>query len=164
MDTTTTQRLKDLGLPPIDQIGFVVRDLDAAIAQYDALFGPFKKMEPGIYHASYRGQPKSPYDLRLAFGRTGDVEVELIQWVSGDTPHRDFIQAGREGMHHLRFRVDRADPWVEKLKAIGYEPVWQDRMNPEICYVYCERKGDPLIVEIFEYPADGDPTVAVPEG
>ncbi len=35
-------------------------------------------------------------------------------------------------------------------------------MTPDIAYAYCERKGDPLIVELFEYPTSGDPTAPLP--
>lgn len=159
---TIPAALKNLGLPEPDQIGFVVRDIDEAVARYEPLFGPFKRTDFGINYASYHGGPRSPYDMKFAFGRIGNLEIELIQWVSGDTPHRDFIQAGREGMHHIRFRVPKADPWVAKLKTIGYEPVWHDRLSDDIAYAYCERAGDPLILEIFEYPASGDGTDPLP--
>ena len=94
-------------------------------------------------------RPRDGHDLRVL---SGDLEIELLEWVSGNTPHRDFIQSGREGMHHIRFRVDDADAWVAKLKACGYEPIWSDRTaTPDLAFAYCERPGDPLIVEVFEY-------------
>ena len=43
----------ELGLPQIAQIGFAVRDLEAAIAFYEPLFGPFKRAprsSPGRRH------------------------------------------------------------------------------------------------------------------
>lgn len=154
--------LKNLGLPQPDQVGFVVRNLDEAVDRYDPVFGPFKKTEFGTNQASYRGAPRSTYDLKFAFGQIGAIEIELIEWVSGDTPHRDFIQMGREGMHHLRFRVDNADHWIKKLNTIGYDAIWYDRMAPNIAYAYCERPGDPLILELLEYPSSGDPTEPLP--
>ena len=45
---TDTNFYKSLGLPPIDQIGFVVRDLNAWIERYDALFGPFSLMDGSV--------------------------------------------------------------------------------------------------------------------
>jgi len=144
--------LTALGLPAPDQIGIVVRDIDEAVARYEPIFGAFQKVDFGPTEASYRGGPREPYSLKFAFGRTGDLEIELLEWVSGNTPHRDFIQSGREGMHHIRFRVDDADAWVAKLKTCGYEPIWSDRTaTPDLAFAYCERPGDPLIVEVFEY-------------
>jgi len=157
--------LAALGLDKIVQIGFVVRDIDEAIERYNPLFGPFKKTPPefAIQYASYKGAPRSPYELKVAFGHSGDLEIELIQWVAGDTPHRDFIDQGREGMHHVQFRVDDCDAWVAKLNAAGYETVWFDRLRPDIAYAYMERPGDPLIVEFLEYPATGDATEPLPD-
>lgn len=164
-EETRMPDLSQFGLDKIVQIGFVVRDLDEAIARYNPLFGPFKKTpaEFAKQEASYKGEPRSPYELAVAFGRSGDLEIELIQWVSGDTPHRDFIQSGREGMHHVQFRVDDCDAWVERLNTAGYQTVWYDRLRPDIAYAYMERPGDPLIVEFLEYPASGDATEPLPD-
>ena len=27
-------------------------------------------------------------------------------------------------MHHLRYRVDDTDGWIEKLAAVGYRAIW----------------------------------------
>jgi len=40
-------------------------------------------------------------------------------------------------------------------------PIWYDRMTPEVAYVYLERPGDPLIVELLEFPIP-DATSGVP--
>ena len=49
--------LKHLDLPQPDQIGFVVRDLDEAIALDDPAFGPFHKTDFGVQQAQDRGGP-----------------------------------------------------------------------------------------------------------
>ena len=38
---------RQLDLPDLNQVGFVVRDLAAALALYEPLFGPFVTMDPG---------------------------------------------------------------------------------------------------------------------
>ena len=145
------QAFAALGLPPIDQVGFVVRDLDQAIARYDALFGPFSRMDAEVPAAHYRGREAS-CELKLAFGRSGDVEIELIQWLSGESPHREFIESNREGMQHLRFRVEDADGWIAKLAPEGYRPIWYKRWSEDTVFAYLERDGDPLLVEILQMP------------
>ena len=37
--------LKQLGLPPISQLGHVVRNLEASMALYEPLYGPFSTMD-----------------------------------------------------------------------------------------------------------------------
>ena len=147
------EQLAHIGLPKPDQIGFVVRDLKRAMALYDPVFGPFRIVDFGAQQASYRGGPRTPYDLKYAFGRIHDLEIELIEWVSGDTPHRDFLERGGEGIHHLRFRVDDLDRWGARLAAAGYERVWYDRLSPDTAYGYYERGGDPLFLELLQFPA-----------
>tara|TARA_R110000823_G_scaffold210224_10_gene340519 strand:+ start:1231 stop:1683 length:453 start_codon:yes stop_codon:yes gene_type:complete len=141
--------LAALDLPPVDQVGFVVRDIEQALAIYQPMFGAFSRMDPGPMTYDYRGNSES-CELRLAFGRSGDVEIELIQWVSGGCPHKEFLDAGREGMHHLRFRIDDLDASVSAAKAIGYAPIWQKRFAEGLAVAYLERAGDPLLVEFFE--------------
>ena len=133
----------------MDQVGFVVRDLNAAITQYDALFGPFEIQEYGAFEYQYRGT-REPCELRIAFGRSGDIEIELIEWVSGGSPHKEFIDSGREGMHHLRFPVDNLDRMNAAAAETGYEVIWETRFGEGLAVSYLERKGDPLLIEFFE--------------
>lgn len=142
-----------LNLPPLDQVGFVVRDMDAARALYEPMFGPFTTMDPGPMTYDYRGEQEE-CDMRLAFGKSGDVEIELIQWLAGGCPHREFLDAGREGIHHLRFRIDDLDSKVAEAEAIGYRPVWRKRFGEGLAVAYLERDGDPLLLELFENHPD----------
>ena len=88
--------------------------------------------------------------MRLAFGKSGDVEIELIEWVSGGCPHKEFLDAGREGMHHLRFIVDELETRVEAAQELGYKAIWQKRYREGMAVAYLERPGDPLLLEFFE--------------
>lgn len=143
--------LARLGLPQIDQIGFVVRDLQDAMKRYEPLFGPFTTLDGSVQAAEYRGR-QADVQLQIAFGRSGAVEMEFIEWQSGHSPHREFIEQGREGMHHIRYRVDDADAWIEKLAGVGYRPIWYKNFSPQITFAYLEREGDPLLLELLQMP------------
>lgn len=144
-----------LNLPACCQIGFVVPDLERAISLYEPLFGPFELVEYGrIEGAVFRGKP-APYEIRMGIGYSGELELELIEWVSGDTPHKEFIDAGRSGMHHLSFTVEDLDAVVEQGRGLGYEPIWYHAMSDEIKYAYLERPGDSLLVELTQRPWSG---------
>lgn len=138
-----------LCLPPVNQLGFVVKDIKKAIALYEPLFGPFTEMDAPDMEWEYRGQPETS-SLKLAFGNSGDVEIELIEWVSGGTPHKEFIDAGREGMHHLRFVVDNLEEKVAEAENHGYRQIWYKRFGEGLAASYLEREGDTLILEFFE--------------
>lgn len=138
-----------LGLGPVNQIGFVVRDMASAIARYEPLFGPFVQMDALDMEWDYRGTPETS-SLKIAFANSGDVEIELIQWISGKTPHKEFLDAGREGMHHLRFMVDVMEEKIVALAPLGYRPVWTKRFGEGLAAAYLEREGDPLLIELYE--------------
>ena len=140
-----------LGLPAIDQIGFVVRDLEQSMEKYDPLFGPFKTMDGSVEGADLRGECKD-VKLKLAFGSSGELEIELIQWIDGESPHSEFIQAGNEGMHHVRFRVDDCDACVGKAESIGFKRIWYKALGDDIRFAYMERDNDPLIIEFLQMP------------
>jgi|TARA_R100000005_G_scaffold95328_1_gene76394 catechol 2,3-dioxygenase-like lactoylglutathione lyase family enzyme len=148
------QRLQALGLPPIDQIGFVVKDMDAWVARFDPVFGPFSFMDGSVAGAEFRGRTED-VQLRLGFGRSGDVEIELIEWQSGVSPHSEFIESGREGMHHLRFRVEDTDHWINELARLGYTPFWYKRWNRDTVFSYLECPDFPLYLELLQMPQAG---------
>jgi methylmalonyl-CoA/ethylmalonyl-CoA epimerase len=140
---------RQLDLPGLDQVGFVVRNMEQALALYEPMFGPFSTMDPGPMTYNYRGAQEE-CTIRLAFGKSGDVEIELIEWVSGGCPHKEFLDAGREGMHHLRFIVDDLATQVEAAQAVGYEAIWSKRFGAGLAVAYLQRPGDPLVIEFFE--------------
>ena len=146
MDEDTS---KQLNLPDLNQVGFVVSDIEQALALYEPLFGPFSRMDPGPMTYDYRGAQEE-CTMRLAFGKSGDVEIELIEWISGGCPHKEFLDAGREGMHHLRFIVDDLDAQVREAQSVGYEAIWGKRYGEGLAVAYMERAGDPLLIEFFE--------------
>lgn len=152
--TETPAPLQSLGLPPIDQVGFVVRDLEETKTRYEALFGPFRELDGSVRDADYRGRVED-VELGILFGASGDLEIEFIEWKSGHSPHREFIEAGREGMHHLRYRVEDTDAWIEKVAPLGYRPIWYKQFSADTVFAYLEREGDPLLIEFLQMPKAG---------
>jgi len=140
-----------LGLPAADQLGFVVKNLEESMEKYGPLFSPFRTMDGSVEAADFRGESKD-VKLKLAFGKTGDLEIELIEWVEGESPHSEFIQAGNEGMHHIRYRVDDCDGCVSKAESIGFKRIWYKAMSDDIKFAYMERDNDPLIIEFLQMP------------
>lgn len=149
--------LQQLGLPPIDQIGFVVKSLDEWTRRYETVFGPFSYIDGSVNAATFRGREED-VKLNIAFGRSGGLEIEFIEWRGGKSPHSEFIQSGREGMHHIRYRVEDTDAWIEKLRPLGYEPFWYKRWSHDTVFAYLENPNDSLIVEFLQMPTGGPST------
>ena len=60
------------GLPPISQIGFVVRDMDAALLRYTPLYGPFTCLTYVNQGYDFHGEP-ADCELRVAYGMSGYI-------------------------------------------------------------------------------------------
>ena len=146
----------ELILPPFYQVGFVVDDIEKSIADYQPLFGPFETMDANVEGANFRGS-EHKYSLKLAFGYSGETQVELIQWCSGMTPHKEFLDKGRTGMHHLGFDVRDVDASIEDGLRKGYELVWYHAFSASMKYAYLERAGDDLIIELTQGIWHGKP-------
>ena len=144
---------KPIALPPMEQVGIVVRDMDRAIEFYGATFGwgPFQVLEASLEGIVYRGKP-SNCRLKTATAQSGDIEIELIQVLQGETPHTEFLREKGEGLHHLRFRVDDLDVKLAEYAEIGIKPVWQHRM-PEIGFSWAYLNTDTIggaMIELIE--------------
>jgi methylmalonyl-CoA/ethylmalonyl-CoA epimerase len=139
-------------LPPVEQIGIVVRDADQAAKFFASTFGwgPFKISEvemKGFTHGDQTGDCR----LKMAFARSGDVEIELIEVLEGETPHSESLRRSGEGLHHLRFRVDDFDAMAAALAKEGVEPLWSQKFPGIAAFAYMKTdKTSGLMVELFE--------------
>jgi hypothetical protein len=105
----------------VSQIALVVKDIDQAMESYwrTAGIGPWSVYTTGAppLNCTYHGRP-STYKIRLATANSGPVQMELIQYLEGDTIHGDFINAGRSGVEHVGIFVPDLDlalrPYLDK--------------------------------------------------
>ncbi len=120
MAQTTADLAGRFGLGPIDQISFAVADVDEAVPRYAALFGgEFQVVDTDLLDVLVDGRPES-VSLRLGFGRTGAIEVELVQVVSGEYPVKDHLARRGESFHHVRFPVSDLRATQLAMQAEGY--------------------------------------------
>ena len=140
-----------LDLPPIDQVAYMVDDLDDAVARFEPLFGPFTVMEAGNEGSIYRGE-RHDVDLRIAFGRSGDLEIELIEHVAGESPHKDWLEAHGESIFHVRCKVDDVDERCGQLAELGFETIWyNDALAPHgIKYAYLQAPAGGHLLELVQ--------------
>ena len=137
MAQTTADVAGRFGLGPIDQISFAVDDVDEAARRYAALFGgEFQVMDVEMPDIFVRGQPAS-VNIRLAFGKTGPIEVELVQVVSGEYPIKDYLAEHGEGFHHVRFPVSDLKVTQAAMEAEDYT-VTLEGASGGILFAYLE--------------------------
>ena len=121
-----------LNLPPVSQIGIVVSDIDKAVEYYTTFFGlgPFTKMDfrPDKYW--YRGEP-AHMKIRQAKAMWGEIELELMQPIEGESLIHDFLAEQGEGINHLGFFIDNYDEAYEEMICNGFMPMMEAEAEVE---------------------------------
>jgi catechol 2,3-dioxygenase-like lactoylglutathione lyase family enzyme len=127
----------DLG--PMDQVAFVVRDMDAALPTYRALFGDFDVNVVALTpeEVRYRGSPANA-TIAVALGSSGPLQIELIQPLDGDGPFGEHLRAHGEGLHHVRFPVADMATKMAELVSAGWTPVLEGHRRTGTHFVYLE--------------------------
>lgn len=112
----------------VRQIGYVVRDLDAALKHWvDVLkVGPFFLYEHcPLKDQRYLGQPSS-VDVSIAVGNSGDVQIELIcQHNDEPSVYQEFLDAGRVGVHHLGLMPEDYAATCAQYRALGHAAAFE---------------------------------------
>jgi methylmalonyl-CoA/ethylmalonyl-CoA epimerase len=132
------------------QIGIVVRDLDAAVRQYeDYGIGPWQRhqlnAEDGTDVREY-GQPAT-LATRFATAMVGRVMWELIEPLDDKSIFGRFLAENGEGVHHIALDTPRFDEALTKAK--GRElPLSGTFSGIDIAYLPTERDLG-VIIEIF---------------
>lgn len=112
----------------VDQIGIVVRDVQAIAEKLNQIFGigPFRVMEWPIEgidpQSTYHGEPRS-YRIRLGFARAGTAQIELIEPLDDRSIWSDFLASHGPGLHHFRITVKNFDETVAALEQVGFENI-----------------------------------------
>ena len=131
----------------VDQVGIVVRDVDASVKEYEKFFGE------GSFFTIEGEQPALLGDGReimikgkLAFAQLGDVQVELIQILEGPSIHVDFLEQNGEGIHHVAVYTSNFDKDLEGYKEKGVGVLQQGTGVRR--YAYMDTR--PFILELIE--------------
>ena len=91
----------------ISQVGFVVRDLEKT---RETMLRVFEREPDKVLHLptdgiKYYGSD-GDFTAVIAFYFFGDTQLEFIQPLSGKSIWQDFLDQGKEGLHHIRFSVE----------------------------------------------------------
>jgi hypothetical protein len=97
------------------QLGYVTRDGDAAMAQFNQRFGPveFQVVSGG-----------TPAIKRIALSYVGDTMIEILEVnTSIASFYSDYLSAGLADvrLHHLGYLIDDYPGTLKRLKAEGYD-------------------------------------------
>jgi hypothetical protein len=123
-------------LGAMDQVAFVVRNIEQALPAYEALFGPFNVFEAGPFEVKYRGKTIFP-KIKCALGKSGPLEIELCEAVGGGPPHGEHLERHGEGLYHVRFPVKRLQDTLQAMESAGFVQVYSGQSRT-VRYAYLE--------------------------
>ena len=144
----------------IAQIAMVVEDLDATVEQYQKLFGIggwtfYTYGKPLVKEMSYHGQP-SEHSFRVALSYFGDMRIELIQPLEGESIYKDFIAEHGYGLQHLGVMVEDMETALEQARAAGLEMIQDGSgfgLDGDGHYAYLDtQKTLGVTIELIERP------------
>ncbi|MGH3636122.1 VOC family protein [Mycobacterium sp.] len=141
------------------QIAWVTPSLDATEGALSALLGVKKWIRlPNVHFGpdgcTYRGRP-ADFVADIALSYAGDMQLELIAPVSGESIYTEFLRDCGPGLHHICFETDDIETALTEAAANGGEVVQRGTMpgGMEFGYVSAPEAGVPFI-EIAHIPAE----------
>jgi catechol 2,3-dioxygenase-like lactoylglutathione lyase family enzyme len=146
---------------PIRQIGYVVTDLDEALASWVELgVGPWLVIRGLPMSVRYRGNPCET-TLSLALSNSGEMQIELI-YQHDDTPSifTEFLAANGPGYHQLAYWAEDFEATMKAVENAGWPVVWSGGEGFGVRFAYVEPPNSPAtVVEISEL-TDGQAATA----
>ena len=109
-------------------VGVVVKDLERTLDTLTNVFGigPFKIMDfppkngGSEIEMTYHGKP-ADFSAKFCFADMGNVELEIIQPISGKSVWFDFLEKHGEGIHHIKFLVSGLQETKQYLNKYNFE-------------------------------------------
>lgn len=143
------------------QVGWVVKDLDSVVSYWENLgLKNIRRTGPLEFpDTSVRGK-KTPLTLKMAFTEIGDVQIEWIEPVKGQSVYDEFLESHGDGIHHLTFALKNPEQLEEQIayfKSRGVEVVqhgsWEGTKGKgRFAYLDTAGRGGGITIELVHNP------------
>ncbi|MCZ4499800.1 MAG: lactoylglutathione lyase [Marmoricola sp.] len=137
---------------PVTQLCWVTEDIAATEQFLSTNFGVVNWTRlPDIHFGpdtcTLHGRP-ADFTVHVSLGYLGDLQLEIIQPVSGESIYTEFLASSPPGLHHLCFEVEDMSAALERAAAAGVEVVQAGSMmggGMEFAYVDGSAHGVPYV-------------------
>lgn len=137
---------------PVFQVCWVVEDVAAAESFHREHFGAgawtrMADVRFGPEEVSYRGAP-ADFTAHVSLAYAGDLQLELIQPVTGASIYTEFLARSGPGLHHVAFEVDDLAAATARARDAGMDIVQEGVMAGGLmsfAYVDGARWGAPYV-------------------
>lgn len=134
------------------QNGYVVKDIDSALKHWTKGLGvgPFFTFNIDMVTESFGAE--CHVELKMAVSYWNDVNIELTEPISeANTPHRDFLQRGREGLQQLGVTTKEFNRTHDRLLQAGFKRIMTGHMEGgQIGYYNTDENFAGTLIELVE--------------
>jgi methylmalonyl-CoA/ethylmalonyl-CoA epimerase len=127
----------------ISQLGIVVKDMNKTTEFLEKLgIGPFPTIETDTPSGK----------IKIGIYQQGNLQIELIQPLQGNTPHAKFLKEKGEGLHHVSYHCKDIEKELQKLEKIGVKIIERGEIFG-VKYAYLDtQKQCGFILELGQWP------------
>lgn len=97
----------------IDHIAIAVQDIEKEIDRYVNILGL-----PLVHREVVEEQR-----VKVAIFAAGDVNIELLEPLTEDSPISSFLQQRGGGLHHIALEVENLDAQIKRISELGIMPL-----------------------------------------
>ncbi|MFW9902708.1 MAG: VOC family protein [Candidatus Thorarchaeota archaeon] len=128
--------------PQIDQIGIVVKDMEKSLKFYEQIFSPpFLTLEADVNSGK----------LKISLFQVGEIQLELIEVVEGETIHSIFLRETGGGLHHIGFIVEDIEEELIRLEKEGITVIERGIIQEMVKFAYLDtQKRLGIILELIQ--------------
>ncbi|MFC2038442.1 VOC family protein [Chloroflexota bacterium] len=133
------------------QVGLVVRDVEKTVERLTSIgIGPFTKMQlPPEREEWNRGEPMYA-EFKMYSAMMGDIQIELIQPLSGNSPHMEFLNTTGEGIHHIACAVPDVQEAVDHLAEKNVDVLMRAKFPGDRGVAYMDLGTANFLVELIQ--------------
>ncbi len=116
----------------------------------DIGIGPFEPMNLPADREEYFRDKRMYADFNIHATRIGNVQLELIQPLSGDSPHKEFLDTRGEGIQHVMFAVDDLEKTIAQLTGKGVTALLRAKFPGSGGIAYMDFGAGNIVVELVQ--------------
>jgi methylmalonyl-CoA/ethylmalonyl-CoA epimerase len=171
MNVPDAEILKALSFGEVNQLGFVVENLEDALKNFRDKLGIKNWYRPVSSEKSdgstlYRGN-RIPMEWDFVMGYLGSVQFELVCNSGENNIYSEHLEERGEGLHHICFFVSDMENKLASYKQLGIEPIQSGTLVSKggaiTKYAYLDsRLMNGLIIEMTETRLFGIPIKMTP--
>ena len=142
------------------QIALVVEDLYEAMEAYYRSFGIgpwhiYTYGKPLVKKMTIRGR-ETEYKMKVGLSHLGDMRIELIQPLEGETLYKEFVEKHGYGVQHLGFLVDDMEKALALAERSGFKMIMDGSgfgLEGDGHYAYLDTEDTiGITIELIERP------------